>query len=191
MGGVADAATTMGVARAPWDRNVDVSLKPAAALVLGAWVLMAWSRFGAQGLTAPRVAVRFVLVGLYGWLALAVLVWAAGRLADQLLARPGGGPEGAGPELARIVQFTGLAHRPLIILGFVIQFAAVLLRLQGPGLVLAIAALGLWMPAMLVAAVTSAFAVGPLRAALVVAGPYLAWLATAGRFLNQQVGHLL
>lgn len=184
---LAGVATTMGVSPASWDRQGETTVKPAAALVLGGWAIMAWSRFGAQGLTSPRPGVRFVLIGFYAWLALAVVVWLIGRFAVGRADRSSDDR----PSLLRIVQFAGLAHRPVILLGFVIQFAAVLLRLDGPGLVLAVVAFGLWMPAMLVAAARSAYDLPTARAAALVALPYLAWLATAGRFLRDQVGHLL
>lgn len=186
MGTLTDTATTFGVVPAAWERDEPVDLRRAAVLVVGGWVVMAWSRFGPQAFVGPRSAVRFILVGFYAWLALAVLVWLAGRwLADRAEARD----DEVG--LLRVVQLTGQAHRPVVVLGLVIQFAAVLLQITGPGLVLAVAAFGLWMPAMLVATTASAFDLSPRRASLVVAGPYLAWLATAGRFLERQVGHLL
>ena len=200
MATLTDTATTFGVVRTAWERDRDepVDLRRPAIMVVGGWVIMAWSRFGPQGFVGPRSAVRFILVGFYAWLALAVLIWLAGRwLTDRAepadpvhrVDRSAVSPDGVG--LLRVVQLTGHAHRPVVVLGLVIQFAAVLLQITGPGLVLAVAAFGLWMPAMLAATTAAAFDLSPARATVVVALPYLAWLATAGRFLERQVGHLL
>jgi len=86
---------------------------------------------------------------------------------------------------------TGLAHRPLVILAFFIQFVAFVFRFNGPGMVAAAISFGLWMPAMLVAAVVSAYDIKVGRALAMVALPYGLWLLIAGRYLFDQVGHLL
>ena len=48
-----------------------------------------------------------------------------------------------------------------------------------------------WMPALLVAATSQAFAINRRRALAVVVGPYLVWVLVVGRSLHTQIGHLL
>ncbi len=182
-GPVADLARVLRVDRRTWDGIAEVEPVRAMATVLGGWLLMAWHRFGVQGLSAPRVGVRFVLVGVYGWLGLTAVLVLAGALLHR---RTGSTATVAG----RVLPLSALAHQPLLVTGFVLLFAQVL---PIPWLTtgVTVLALGFWMPAMLGAAMASALDTDPARAAAVTAVGYLAWAGTAGRFLLDRVGHLV
>ena len=58
------------------------------------------------------------------------------------------------------------------------------------GNAIAFAVFVVWMPGMLASAVVWAYDVPLWRALALVAVPYVLWLATAGRYLFIQVGHL-
>ena len=47
------------------------SLGAAALMVGGAYLVLAFDRFGVQGFVETRAMVRFLLTGFYGWLGLA------------------------------------------------------------------------------------------------------------------------
>lgn len=176
---------TLRLTSARWDAIPDAKPTAAIATVLGAWVLLAWSRLGIQGMSAPRTATRFVLVGVYSWLLMAAVVYLVGWLADRF-----GRPAQGSFRPARIMQLTGLCHQPLAMVGFVMLFG-VLLPVQEPVTLAAVAGVGLWMPAMLVVAMRSMMPDD--RAVGMVAGlaGYLIWVATAGRYLLDRVGHLV
>lgn len=188
-GPLAGTRHTLRLSRARWEAIVDVDPTRAIATVVGGWLVAAWGRFGIQGLSAPRVLVRFVLVGVYGWLLLTAVVWAVGWLAGRRAARSGVAPPTA-PSAARILQLTGLCHQPLLVVAIAVQFGQ-LVPLPALFRILAVVAFGLWLPAMLVTALGSAFRPST-RGAIVAAGAgYLVWLATAGRYLLDRVGHLV
>lgn len=210
---MSELARAFGLSAASWERARNADLRGPALTAVGAWVLMAWNRFGLQGLAAPRVGVRFVLIGFYAWIAMAGLIWLGGRLAAQ---RSTSTPASAlasthapistpvatstpaatsssvpAPGLLRLVVVTGWVHKPLVVVGVALQLLAFVAPGSGVGTVVAALALLLWMPAMLVAALAWAFD-RPMRQLVVVVGVTQAvWLATAGRFLLTQVGHLL
>lgn len=181
-------ADILGVSARSWDRARGGDLGPPVFTALGAWLIMAWNRFGLQGLAAPRAAVRFILIGFYAWMGLALLLW----LASRVIARPtsGSGPPSE-PDPKMLIRLSGLAHRPLVIIGLVLQVTGFFLPTAGVGLVIAVAGLALWMPAMLVGAVVWARPRPVGQALAVVAVPYFVWLVVVGRFLDSQVGHLL
>lgn len=144
---------------------------------------MAWNRFGPQVLAGPRASTRFILVGLYGWLGLAFLLWLVARMTIDRQVGPS--------QLLQTVQFTGHAHLPLLVVGFVVQFVVVLMGVSGPGSVAAVFAVVVWMPLLLVAAVRHIHAISAPRSLAIVVLPYALWLLTAGRFLYLRLGHLL
>ena len=152
----------------------------AALITIGAYAILAFDRLGIQGMVDPRATVRLLMVGFYGWLWLAVSAWAIGRVVL-----------GADAALATVLRLYGNAHLPLVFVGIGIQVFSVVARTQSPALVIAVLAGLVWMPAMLVAATRVVFDLEPGKAALVVAGPYLVWLLTVGRYLLGQLGHLL
>lgn len=192
-GPVADLARVLRLDRRTWDGIAEVEPVRAMATVLGGWLLMAWHRFGVQGLSAPRVGVRFVLVGVYGWLGLTAVLVLAGALLHRRTGSTAtvAGRAGSTATVAgRVLPLSALAHQPLLVTGFVLLFAQVL---PIPWLTtgVTVLALGFWMPAMLGAAMASALDTDPARAAAVTAVGYLAWAGTAGRFLLDRVGHLV
>lgn len=185
MAALSELTRAFGLNTAGWERARSADLRGPALTAIGAWLLMAWNRFGLQGLAAPRVGVRFVLIGFYAWIAMAVLIWVGGRLAAR---RSSSAPASG---FLRLVVVTGWAHKPLVVVGVALQLLAFIAPGSGVGTVVASVALLLWMPAMLVAALAWAFD-RPMRQLVALAGVTQAlWLATAGRFLLTQVGHLL
>ncbi|MDH4279359.1 MAG: hypothetical protein OEW83_14910 [Acidimicrobiia bacterium] len=85
----------------------------------------------------------------------------------------------------------GLAHLPLLVLGIVVFASVGLFDIVGPGLVVAVFVAGFWFPAGLVMAVAHVHRLSLIRAALVVALPYLFWLMTVGRHFHDRIQHLL
>ena len=209
----ADTANTANMFRLTTGRWLELSppgnpprlVKP-TAIVIGTWLLLAWNRFGFQGLSSPRAITRFVLVGVYGWLGLALVVLLGGVALSRI---DGRGPPGA-IDRARALQMTGLAHQPLLILGFVLQ---VLSAIPIPGLAttIAFATFLLWLPGVFSASGRALLGAqnhglpvprnrGSRRARqrssrpfswLVGLVAYLGWLSTAGRYLQAQLGHLI
>lgn len=151
--------------------------------VVSAWALLAWARFGPQVIEGPRAALRFLLVGVYVWLAMAAVVWSVGRLAERL------GRRGPRPDPTRSLQFTGLAHQPAVILGLAVQIGA-LIPVQTPFTILAVATLLLWLPAQLVVAMTAAFGRLDRWSLAAAVAAYGSATALAGRYLLDRVGHL-
>ena len=165
---------------ATWSRFA-VAGRTQAALVAGAaYALLAFDRLGVQGVLAPRATVRMLLAGFYGWAFLAAGSWLVARYAA-----------GAGTRAGSVFWLYGRAHLPLLLLAVVIQVAAVFLRVLGPGLWAGVFVIAFWMPAMLVGAARTAFGVGVGTAIVIVAGPYLVWVAVVGNYLRDQLGHLL
>ncbi len=167
-----------------WD-GIDGSFPYRGLVTVGsAWALLAWARFGAQAVEGPRAVLRFLLVGIYVWLAQAAVVWAVGRLAGRA------GRRGPMPGPTRALQFTGLAHQPVVILGLALQIGAILpLPLLFTGL--AVATLLAWFPAQLVTAMVSAFGRVDRWSLVAATVAYGGWLALAGRYLLPRIGHLI
>lgn len=186
----AELAAIFRVSPARWDAMGPIHGGRAAAVVIGAWALLAWSRFGFQATSAPRAPVRFVLVGVYGWLGLAVLLWAAGRIIGRIAEATTGVAPSPGATLDSVVRVVGLAHQPILVVAVLAQFLQVL-PLPRLSLAVAVFTFVLWLPGVLGAAVMSLHRLTPSRAALVVIVGYGPWLATAGRYLNERLGHLI
>ncbi len=160
-----------------WDKRA--TAQGAALLTVGAYVAIAFDRFGIQGFSEPRGAARIVLAGFYGWAGLSAAMW--------IIARRRGGV----PGLTDLLRLVGQAHVPVLMLGLVIQGLSVTLRLQGPAKALAVFSLLFWMPALLVNAASRALDIPRSSTWQVVAIPYIAWAVVVGRFVFDQVGHLL
>ena len=174
------------VTRQRWDLTIGLTPTRAAITVVGSWLLLAWGRLGIQGVAAPRTMLRFVLVGVYAWLLVIAVTWGLAWLARRAL-----GPDRlAAPDGGRLLEVTGSSHQPLVVMAVLVQFGQ-LIPLPVVLTVAAGLALGLWMPAMLTAAVSSVLQTSLLRAAAIALVAYLGWLATAGRYLADRVGHLI
>lgn len=163
-----------------WSTVGHQQLRGRTMSVLFAYGVLAWNRFGLLTFSAPRIPMRFLLYGVYAWLGLALVVWLASHLSSK------------GPATLRDAAVgTAIAHTPLVGLSFFIAIIAGFARIFGPGVIMAIFVFAFWMPALLarsfhdVARLPWAQSIG----AAVVA--QLVWLATLGRYLNDQVGHLL
>ncbi len=130
-----------------WEAIVPDAPERGAATVIGAWLLLAFGRFGLPAITEPRALLRFVLVGVYVWLAMAAVVWAVGRTARAT------GRAGAVPDLTQALQFTGLAHQPTVVLGALLLLGQVVPAIW-PFTVGSALTLGVWLPGLLRAAMT-------------------------------------
>ena len=164
--------------RTRWSLSSTVS--GVAALTVGSYAVLAFDRFGLQGFSEPRGPARLVLVGFYGWIGLTVAAWLT---AGRSIRGPG--------TLSRLFRLLGHAHVPLLALAVVIQGLSITGQIQGPARTVAIFTILFWMPAMLVKATRTALGLDSPAALLAVGGPYLLWLLIVGRYLLDQVGHLL
>lgn len=168
-----------------WGRVQAESLQRRTLTVLGAFMLAAWNRFGAQGFLGPRAPVRFVLTGIYGWLALTLAIWFIAQ-------RTGPSVEGSPIYLfQRAAASVTVAHFPLIILGMYMATFGAFIRTPVPGTILAVIVFAAWIPLLLSRAMQHMSDMERNRALALAAIPYLLWLAWIGRFLHSQVGHLL
>ena len=173
------------LSRRRWE-DIDVDgLSVPAMIVVGAWVLLAWARFGSQAIAGVRVFTRFVLVGVYAWFGLTVGLWLVALVRSRSPSVARAGHEGA----ERLLAAVGKAHQPLLFGGVILWF----LQVAPHSILNTVIAVVMtaWMGGQLVAA-TAAFEQRPW---LVVAPSTIAvwavWLATAGRFLMTRIGHLL
>jgi hypothetical protein len=188
----------------------------AGVIVLGAYLFLAFSRFGWPDF-AIRPTTRFMLTGLYGWMWLAASSWLVARMVSGSArmvsgsarvvsgsARVVSGSARVVSGSARVVsgsarmvsgsaflRLTGQAHVPLLFLALFIQLVSVTLSFTDAALWPALFVGVFWMPAQLVHAVAAASGLRLRRAVLVAAGPYLGWAAVVGRHLWGQLGHLL
>ncbi len=179
------AVTAMGrwlrLDEASWSRYARLgTIWNAVVITLGAYALLAFDRFGIQGVVAPRAPVRMLLTGFYGWVGLGLGIWLMARVKLGTSASP-----------ATVIRLVGRAHIPLLLVALTIQVLAVSFLVFGPALWLALFSIGVWIPAMLLAATRKALTLDARTAALMAIGPYLLWLLIVGRYLELQVGHLL
>lgn len=153
-------------------------LGSATAIVVIAWFLLALNRFGGSVTQSVRPFVRFVVIGVWAWLLGAAVLW-------LVFALTGGGTRRSARAALTAV---GRAHVPLAAWAVVLFVAAGALRLRWPGLVAAVLVAG-WMVWSM--ATTIAESVGSGRRSVVaVSAAHAVWLATAGRFLADRLGHL-
>jgi hypothetical protein len=144
--GLSGGAWMLRLTTARWESIPPAPPLKAAATVIGSWLVLAWGRFGFQGIASPRALTRFVLVGVYGWLAVAAVAW----LGSVLLARVRDERRPADP--VRVLQVTGLSHQPLLVFGVLLQVGQ-LAPIPGLMTVVAVLTIALWAPAILAAAV--------------------------------------
>ena len=168
-----------------WARIRAETLPRRTLTVIAAFTLAAWNRLGSQAVLGPRAPVRMILTGVYGWIALAFALW--------LIAQRCGLSVRATPlhSLQRAATSVTVAHFPLIILGMYIATFGAFVRTPMPGTFLAIAVFAGWMPVLLGRAMQHLTDITRGRALLLIVVPYVLWLAWIGRYLNDQVGHLL
>jgi hypothetical protein len=174
------AARALQLDRSRW-RWLAEEASPAGAglIVLGAYLMLAFARFGWPDF-ALRPTARLMLTGFYGWMGLAVCTWAVARYVS---APPG--------SLSVFVRLTGHAHLPLLLLAAFIMLVPVTLDVTGAALWPALFAGAFWMPALLMNAVAASSGLNLRAAVWVTAGPYLLWVAVVGRLLWRQLAHLL
>lgn len=181
MAAVGSTARMLRFEPAGWRRVATTSTLAGAGLVVGgAYLLLAFDRFGIQGFVEARATTRLLLTGLYGWLGLALGSWVIARLAWQ----------GKAP-FEPVFRLFGHAHIPLLIVATAIQILSVALQLTGVVLWPALFAVLIWMPAQMVTAAEVSLNLEKSQAAVAVLGPYVAWLVIVGRWLETQLGHLL
>ncbi len=172
-----------------WSRATAQALPRRTLTVLGAFTLAAWNRFGSQAFLGPRAPVRMILTGIYGWLALSLVVWfIATRIDPELL-------HDRSHSIRRALVAVTVAHFPLIIIGFYIATFGAFIRSPWPGTIIAILTFSFWIPTLLTRALQHLVSLDVRldrgRAMLAIAVPYIVWLLIIGRYLFQQVGHLL
>lgn len=158
----------------------------ATLVVVGSWLLLAWNRFGYQGVETPRTVARFVLVGVYGWLGLVAVLWLLGLGLNRIATRPVSRPAIGAP----LLSVVGLAHLPLLVFGFVLQLGQ-LIPVPFAMFLVTVVVFVLWLPAVLVAAVGSVTSRPWSTSAAHVAPAYAIWLVTVGGFLLSWLGHLI
>ena len=173
--------------RSQWETIRADQLMSKLIMVVIAYLILAVNRFGILGFTAPKAAVRLVLVGVHSWLLLAGFLWLVGRFGSS----PAGSSSPPRPTLPMAAVAVGTAHAPVLGTAIFIAVVAGFAQLQGPGWVAAIVLVGMWMPALVVQATRSITGLEKSQAIALGLGLYLVWLATTGRYLHAQVGHLL
>ncbi len=161
-----------------WDRVDPGSLVAGAGVAVGASLLLALTRVGGLVVTEPRAFLRLALVGIWGWLGLAAVIWALSR-------------GRSGDTLGVTAAAVGLAHTPVLVLALVVFTAANLLQQLGPGLVVAWFVFAFWFPANLTMAAQRSANASLLRAFATMAVPYAIWLVVVGQHLLDRIGHLL
>lgn len=164
-----------------WDHALLRTTPGPFMIPVAAWVLIGWTRLGGFVLTEPQAFVRFLLIGIYGWLGLGLAMWLVALVvvSEQR------------PSIWSFFRIAGNGHLPVLTAAFIVAFIAGLLGVAGIGLWISGVMVGLWMPTMLTAGVMHATGLSLARAAVVAIVPQLVWLATVGRRAADQLSHLL
>ena len=168
-----------------WSRVHAVTLPRRGLTVVAAFTLAAWNRLGSQAVLGPRSPARMILTGIWGWVALTLLIW---LIAQR---RQPSEPGTAFLSLQKAAASVSVAHFPLIILGFYIATFGNFIRTPIPGTIIAVVVFALWIPTLLVRALQHLTDVDTTTALRLIAVPYILWLAWIGRYLYLQVGHVL
>ena len=174
----------LGLDRERWKRVGPGSLTTAAALVVVASFLLALNRIGGLVVDEPRSFVRLVLVGVWGWIGMAVV-------AAAVLVVSGSARGGSGRTLRTTLAVIGTAHVPLIWASVVLFLGAGMLQLLWPGLIIVIFVFAFWFPAAVGIGlrISCGARVGGAVAATTVA--YAAWVTVIGRHLYDLLAHLV
>lgn len=149
------------------------------AIMLGAYLILAFDRFGWPDFALGPTA-QWMVVGVVGWLWLALAPWLTVAMSDR--------PVGS---LRSVLVLVGHAHLPLLLVAVVIQVVTVNFNVTGVALLPAAFVAVFWMPAMLVGAVSAALELEARRAIALATVPYLLWVALLGRPLWDQLAHLM
>jgi hypothetical protein len=188
-------ATVIGIAgslRAAderWARLSTKSVWSATAIVTVTWSLIALDRLGGLALTEPRAFARLAVIGIWGWLALGLSVFAAVRVSAKAAA-----PDArvrSVVSLERVLSVVGWAHVPVMALAVVVFISAGALQILGPGLVVAAVVFAVAVPFALVTGVRHIAASSIMRAIAIVAIPYAVWLLVVIRHALDSIQHLL
>jgi hypothetical protein len=126
-----------------------------------------------------------ILTGVYGWIALTVAIWLIAQRRELSV------PDTPLYSLQRAATSVTVAHFPLIILGMYIATFGAFIRTPAPCTILASAVFAVWIPVLLGRALQHLTDIDRSRALALIVVPYALWLAWIGRYLNDQVGHLL
>lgn len=183
MAALSIARRALGLDRAKWERVGPWSLRSAAAYVAVASILLAMNRFGGLVTVEPRSFVRLVLVGVWGWIGMALVAWIVVTTTSPA-EHPHRSP-------AASIAIVGIAHIPLIWLAGVLFLAAGALQLLWPGLMTAAFVFTVWFPAAVFMGLRVSCGAGFVRAMVATAVSYAAWLAVIGRQLYDQLAHLV
>jgi hypothetical protein len=90
-----------------------------------------------------------------------------------------------------LLRSTAIVHVPLVALGFFVAIVAGFAQILGPGAVLAVVVVAMWMPATLTRSFTEVAGLQLRHALPAAVAVQLVWLVGPGLFLHGQVGHLL
>lgn len=174
----------LGLDRAKWQRVGPGSLTSAGALVVVASFLLALNRIGGLVVHEPRSFVRLVLVGVWGWIGMAVL-------ATAVLVVNGSARGGSGRTLRTTLAVVGAAHVPLIWASVVLFLGASMLQLLWPGLITVVFVFAFWFPAAVGIGLRVSCGAPVRTAAAATAVAYAAWVTVVGRHLYDQLAHLV
>lgn len=174
--------------RPRWEQFRSDDLTRAAFVMVGAWVILAWARFGSQAVNGPRAFTRFVLVGVYAWFGLTAALWTVAWIRDRALPDEESSTSPVA-DLPRLLAMVGATHQPLLIGGLLLWFLQIAPH-SVLNTIIGMAAVA-WMGGQLVVAVgafeqRSLWSVAPTTLAV-----WALWLATAGRFLATRIDHLM
>ncbi len=147
------------------------------------------NRLGGLTLTDPRAFVRLTVIGIWGWLALGLSLWAVVRVFAKAAAPDA--PVRPVVPLDRMLSVVGWAHTPIAALAIVVFIAAGALQLLGPGLVVATVVFALFIPFALVTGVRHVAGSSVMRAIAMIAIPYAVWILVIVRHALDSIQHLL
>ena len=154
-----------------------------AAIVAVAAGLLSLNRFGGLVTQAPRAFVQLALVVVWGWIGLSLVIW----LAMALFAH--GRPRL--DDLPATIGVVGRSHVPLVALAFIMFLFAGALQLRWPVLIATIGVVGWWFPRTVVIGLGSTAPGRRPERLAATSVAYVGWIATVGRHLLVQLGHLI